>query len=251
MICLTGDVHHMSLYPRHQAIGDGRISEVDSLATYLSIARENGLKTTVFVTGKGVLEEGAKLADLIDPDRVEIGGHTYSAFRPKIIYGTAARLLKLSNGPAFFQRRDIRLTVKTIAQGLGIRIRSWRDHAYRHDRNTYRLLGENGIRFVSDEVRPFNPPVSTGEKGLLSVPINTTPDHENLKHYCENAPFIASTWVEKVIEEVRTLHELRLPAVILAHPICMFVEDRFASFQRLCERLKGYPSCTMKEIGRL
>ncbi|MDD5207532.1 MAG: hypothetical protein PHS17_19035 [Desulfobacterales bacterium] len=249
MICLTGDVHHMSLWPRHQGMEDGRVTEVDCLAAYLDIAKRNGIKTTAFLTGKAVLEEGLKLRKLLDPDFVEVAGHTYTAFRPKIIYGTASRILRLSNGPRFVQKWDIRMTVEMIRKVLGLNILSWRDHAYRHDRNTYGLLARNGIRFVSDEVSNLNAALFTSD-GIQVVPINTTPDHENLPHCRSRAPYSAGRWVERIIQEVAILSARGATAVILAHPACMYVEDRFASFRRLCECLKDHPSCLMKEVVR-
>lgn len=247
MICLTGDVHHMSLWPRHQGMEDGSVTEVDCLAAYLEIARSNGIRTTAFLTGKAVLEEGRKLKKLLDPDFVEVAGHTYTAFRPKIIYGTASRILRLSNGPRFVQKWDIRMTVEMIRKVLGSKILSWRDHAYRHDRNTYGLLARKGIRFVSDEVSNLSTShFKSG--GIHVVPINTTPDHENLPHCSPRAPYSAGSWVERVIQEVSFLRARGATAVILAHPACMYVEDRFASFRRLCEFLKDHPSCFMREV---
>ncbi len=250
MICLTGDIHHMSLRPRHAGLQSGEVSEVDCLSTYLAVAKKYRLKATVFVTGKAVLEEGEKLAGLIG-DEVEVGGHTYSAFRPRLLYGVASRLLRLSNGPCFVQAWDIRRTVEVIRERLGISIVSWRNHAYRHDRNTDRLLHRNGIRYVSDEVRPGIPLAKRGHGSdrLAVVPINTTPDHENMVHAGRtDRPCTPDEWAKRVMGEVRRLHSVRSPAVILAHPSCMYTEDRFESFERLCAFLAGFQSGFMKEV---
>ncbi|MFC1868216.1 polysaccharide deacetylase family protein [Thermodesulfobacteriota bacterium] len=239
----------MSLKPRHQGLEDGRVSETDCLQKYLNIAKKHELKVTLFLTGKLVVEESGRLKEMIDPERVEVGGHTYAAFRPKIIYGTASRILRLSNGPRFIQKRDIRLTMEIIEKILDTRVVSWRDHAYRHDRNTYELLGGNGIRFVSDEVSVLNADGHFLSDNIYVVPINTTPDHENLPHGGQEAKYSAATWVDQILKEVRHLSEQGAVAVILAHPACMYVEDRFVSFKRLCEGLRKYPSCFMKEVS--
>lgn len=248
MICLTGDVHHMSLKPRHQEMEDGLVSEVDCLKTYLEITRRQDLKTTIFVTGKAVKEETNRLRSLID-SRVEVGGHTYSAFRPRILYGLASRFLKLSNGPSRLQEWDIGRTVKAIQDRLGIRIRTWRNHAYRHDRNTNRLLHHHGIQVVSDEVRPGARLQPLSHDGVVEVPINTTADHENMPHSClTDHPLTSDAWVDRVMNEVRLLDSMGSTAVILAHPSCMYVEDRFEGFERLCAFLADYKSVFMSKV---
>ena len=247
-ICLTGDVHHMSLKPRHRQMEGGSVSEVDCLATYLEIVRRHGLKATVFVTGKVAEEEADSLGSLLDP-QVELGGHTYSAFRPRIVYGLASRCLKLSNGPPWLQGWDIGKTVRAIRERLGVRIGTWRNHAYRHDRNTNRLLHRHGIRIVSDQVRPRARLEPVLRDGVMEVPINTTVDHENMPHSRQSArPLTPDAWVGQVMEEVSFLASVQSPAIILAHPACMYVEDRFEGFERLCGFLAGYRSVFMSEV---
>jgi peptidoglycan/xylan/chitin deacetylase (PgdA/CDA1 family) len=237
----------MSLRTKDQRLLPPGTTEVDCMEAYLEIAGKYKLKTTLFLTGKAVKEEGAKIRKLLSPGLTEVGGHTYSAFRPRLIYGAASRLLGLSNGPRSVQKRDIRLTVRIISEKLGIRIRSWRDHSYRHDKNTYPLLHENGIEFVSDEVQPLRTEFPDYMDGVYSIPINTTPDHENLSHSEFEPALSAEEWLDKIIQQAEHILARKGLAVILAHPSCMFIEDRLKTFEKLCKLLRGKPNCYLSE----
>jgi peptidoglycan/xylan/chitin deacetylase (PgdA/CDA1 family) len=245
---VTADVHHMSLKTKDQRLLRDETTEIDCLIRYLEILKRNKLKATIFATGKVVTEEAEKIIKLFDPRLVEIGGHTYSAFRPKIIYGLASRVLKLSNGPKFIQKWDIGLTARVIKQHLGIRIRSWRNHAYRHDRNTYGLLGKQGIEFVSDMIRTSEFSPIEYIDGIQSIAINTTPDHENLPHSGANPALSVTEWANRIMEEVPQNISYKRVAVILAHPTCMYVEDNFETFEKLCSFLNKYPSYFLSEV---
>jgi len=125
-------------------------------------------------------------------------------------------------------------TMRCIKERLGLSVVSWRNHAYRMDRNTYRVAAEVGIRQVSNRVTGLNGTIRQVE-GILEVPINTVPDHESLGHdYHPRMFHSVQDWVDRVLQQIEYHQEHGLPSIILAHPLCMFVEDRLAAFERLC-----------------
>jgi hypothetical protein len=260
MICLTGDVHHLSMKGADQPFL--KLSEVDAAQQYIEIAEGYGIKTTLFLTGKSVFEERESVANLINRPGLEIGGHTYSAFRPKLFYKIYRRMFGLKNGPCFVQRHDIQKTVKIFLDCYDLQLKSWRNHAYRNDKNTYPLLLQNGIRFVSDLAspdikRPFI------KKKLIHVPINILPDHDFLYHgdripgsfdesllLKTNFNMTAMTgeqWLRKVKEQVAYVTNLKGVATLLVHPACMEILDGFKIFKKLCEFLSDFQSVTMSE----
>lgn len=262
MICLTGDVHHMSMQSFDQAFLPG--TEVDAALKYAQIASQFKLKVTLFITGKCVEEEHAKLAILSRYKNVEFGGHNYNAFRPLLPYRLSHLILNRKNGPAFIQKRDIQKTSKIIKEKLGVKIDSWRDHAFRNDANTKKLLFSYGIKYFSDfrspsTVLPFN------DKSLCHFPINTLPDHDHIyhgsfqdrspkdRHRLKNrSPFgmgrmDIKDWLRVVKKQVDNISKQQGVATLLVHPGCMEIGDNFETFMALCSFLSGYESITMNE----
>lgn len=264
-VCLTGDVHHMSLHTGDQRYLRG--TEVDAAIEYARIAEENSLRVTLFVTGKAAREE-REVRTLAARANVELGGHTYSAFTPKLLYnGVFRRVLRRANGPVLYQDLEIKKTVRAFKNQLGTRITSWRDHAYRHDRNTYALLAANGIRFVSDEVDPSElGPRRTRHAPLVSVPINILPDHDHVYHadITPDTPIAGEKrrdrfppwrheveeWLDIVKEQVAGIVTEGGVATILVHPACMEIADGFASLAALCRFLSSYPSAFIRDLAR-
>lgn len=262
-VCLTGDVHHMSLETRDQAYLDG--TEVEAAIEYARIAAKYDVPVTLFVTGKAAVEESEKVRELASMENVEIGGHNYYAFETPV--HKAWRLLgKVTggnvgswNGPRLFQSWEIRRTIRAFLE-IGVEITSWRDHAYRHDSNTAELLAENGITHFSDTVQPDGR--VRREKELTVVPINTPPDHEHVYHAFRTPEFVAESdfdgpfgtksttpdkWTEWVIEVINSRNDGVM--TVLAHPACMQSADEFAAFERLCTRIKGLEHRRLSEIA--
>jgi len=77
-VCLTGDVHHMSLETRDQEYMDR--TEVEAAIEYAEVAAEYDVPVTLFVTGKAAEEEPERVKRLAVMENVEIGGHNYWAF---------------------------------------------------------------------------------------------------------------------------------------------------------------------------
>lgn len=239
MIFLTGDVHQTD--PR---MGDQRYlpsgwTEVRTCERYLELANKHSVFPTLLFTGLAVEREGDLIHSLIERFQFEIGGHTYSANRPRLVLGPSHRLLGLANGPYWWQKADMSKTLRCIQGKLGATVRSWRNHAYRMDRNTYTIAAELGIRYVSNIVAGSEAAFRE-VNGIIEVPINTLPDHEALGHdqhrcICQGA----QDWVDQVLRQIDFQQAHGLPSVILAHPLCMFVEDRLAAFERLCAAIQG------------
>ena len=113
-VCITGDVHHMSLDTRDQEYMDR--TEVDAAIEYAEIAAEYEVPVTLFVTGKAAVEEPAGVRQLANMDHVEVGGHNYWAFTTPIhkLWRALAKVtgerLGSWNGPRLFQSWEINKT---------------------------------------------------------------------------------------------------------------------------------------------
>jgi hypothetical protein len=247
-VCITGDVHHMSLGTRDQEYLDR--TELEAALEYADIAATYDVPVTLFVTGKAAVEEPDRVRRLAAMDNVEIGGHNYWAF------GTPAhkafrRLLGTWNGPRMFQSWEIQKTVNAFSE-LGVEITSWRDHAYRRDANTAGLLTDHRLTHFSDVVGPEEH--VRRQEGLTVLPINTPPDHEHIYHAFRTPKFVEGrdfggpfgsdsyepkVWCDRVLDQVDHHLGRRRKATILAHPSCMRLADDFQSFERLCLDLAG------------
>ena len=81
-ICLTGDVHHMSLKTRDQEYMDR--TEVEAAIEYAEIAAEYDVPVTLFVTGKTAEEEPKRVKRLATMENVEIGGTNIRGVDPPV-----------------------------------------------------------------------------------------------------------------------------------------------------------------------
>lgn len=262
MIVLTGDVHHMSMETRDQRYltdTEPRISE-----TYADIAERHGLKVTFFATGKALEEEPRVFQRLARREHVELGGHNYYAFQPCWLYNWIFyRTFGLWNGPSAFQDWEIQKTIDQFREITGVRIRAWRDHAYRRDHNTYRLLAKNDIQVVSDEVGPKWEGPYQHEDGIVSLPVNIMPDSDHMYHgyfrptttkdwKLKRSRFPSdmmwpNKWLECVKSNIKkTLDKGGIPC-LLVHPAPMKIAGNFEVLDRLCAFLSGYKSITATE----
>lgn len=256
MICLTGDVHHHSY--RGVDTWYSPYSESRLALRYCDIAARHGVKATLFITGKACRQEPALIAELSRMPNCELGGHTYCAFRSPM-HWLWKRIGFGVTGPLFFQTRDIAKTVRAIERLTGKRIRVWRNHAYRHDQHTYTLLASAGIDIVSDHVSATATAPERFSEMLLSLPINTAPDHEHLLHgkYLPGRTtperlagrLSIYDWLETVQDKVRAIEAHGGIATILAHPLCMDVADGMQTFEELCRFLSHYRTGWVSEVG--
>lgn len=245
-VCLTGDVHHMSLETRDQEYMDR--TEVEAALEYAEIAGEHDVPVTLFVTGKAAKEEPERVRTLAAMDHVEIGGHNYWAFSTPI-HKLSRGLTGSWNGPRRFQAWEIRRTLDAF-EAVGVTVTAWRDHAYRHDENTAALLADRSITHFSDVVGPDERLRRTD--GLTVVPVNTPPDHEHVYHAFRTPEFVdgdefsgpfgdesyaVDEWRNWVIDAIQDRTAAGTPATVLAHPSCMALADDLDAFERLCDHI--------------
>lgn len=216
---------------------------------YARIAERFGLKVTLFFTGRALRDDAADALPLRSMEMVEIGGHGWYAFTPRWLNASLRRLSGSPHGHGFWQRRMIAGTCAAVERFAGKPARSWRNHAYVHDANTPRLLADAGIVAWSDEVDLTCAGPYLHETGLVVLPLNTLPDHENLYHgdrtpeRLGDAPALhPSAWRARVLEGVELALAQGGVATILAHPLCMKVVDDWETFEALCAGLAAHRS---------
>lgn len=250
-IVLTGDVHQY-FGGLDQEVVD--TNEAALSVTYAQIAASYGLNVTLFFAARALIEDGEDAGPLLKMSNVEIGGHGWDSLQPRLWHGLLNRTLGSPHGPIWLQRRMIRRTCATISAFSGAPVRSWRNHAYRHDEHTPRLLHDAGIRVWSDRVEPERLGPYEHESGVVVLPINTMPDHENLYHGRRTQEFVArdgsgpsysaDVWLQTVCTQVETIVAAGGRATILAHPACMKIADDWQTFARLCAFLSEFESLT-------
>ncbi|MHA2216760.1 MAG: polysaccharide deacetylase family protein [Candidatus Hodarchaeales archaeon] len=187
MIFLTGDVHHMSFDDPDHDYAD--ITEVEAAVKYVKIAKKHGIKVTLFLTGKCFIEEPDKVREVLKFDNVEIGGHTWNAFQFRPWHYISRLMLGSFYGPRFYQHWDIEKTVNVIEDTSGKKCRSWRGHAFQGDSITEELLVKHEIKVFSNEV-DTEARIRVLDNGLISLPINTLPDHEHIYHGHKTKKFV-------------------------------------------------------------
>ena len=134
MICLTGDLHHMSLKTLNQQHCD--ITEMHTARLFLKHLESHNVKMTCFITGKSFLEEYDDVEPIIQNPLIETGGHNYNAFEFEFFHRIWNKLTKNYNGPQWIQRKDVLKTIEIIKQKSGKEIKVWRNHMYMHGVNT-------------------------------------------------------------------------------------------------------------------
>lgn len=263
-VCITGDVHHMSLDTRDQEYLDR--TELEVALEYASVADRYDVPVTLFCTGKCGAEEPERVRRLTAMDHVEVGGHNYYAFDTPVhkvwraVEKVTNGLVGSWNGPRLFQTWEIMKTVTTL-EAVGAEVQSWRDHAYRHDERTPWLLSDQGITHFSDAVGPRQQ--VRREAGLCIVPVNTPPDHEHVYHAFRTPEFVADSgfegpfgresvtidaWVDWTLDTAEDLLTDSGVATVLAHPACMDLADDLDGFERLCREVSDHELVQVSEI---
>jgi hypothetical protein len=252
-VVLTGDVHHYipSSDRRHALESESALA-----VEYARIAERHGLKVTLFFTGRALHDDAAEARPLLSMQNVEIGGHGWDAFTPKWVYRPLGWLSRSPHGYRTWQRRSIARTCAAVESFAAKPPRSWRNHAYAHDSSTPALLADAGILVWSDEVDLARTRPYAHETGLVVLPINTLPDHENLYHGDRTPETLDDTpalhpaeWRIRVLGAVEATMAERGVATVLAHPLCMKVVDGWDTFEALCSELAGRPSMFATEAA--
>jgi hypothetical protein len=245
-VVLTGDVHHFipSADRRHTAETESALA-----VEYARVAERHGLKVTLFFTGRALQKDAADSRPLLSMENVEIGGHGWDAFTPRWLYRPLARLSGSPQGYAWWQRAMIKRTCAVVERFAGRPARSWRNHAYVNDAHTPRLLADAGIVAWSDAVDLGRKGPYVHDTGLVVLPMNTLPDHENLYHGDRTPEALGDTpslypaeWRARVVAAADAVLADGGVATILAHPLCMKVADGWETFEALCADLAPRPS---------
>ena len=266
MICLTGDIHPMSLRTGNQAACD--MTEVRVAQRYLNLLEEAGVKVTFFITGKCFAEEWQDLQPICEHPLVEVGGHTYYCFKPALWHRAWKKINGSYNGPAWYQRWETNKTVQIIRQRCGKTVRCWRNHMYMHGPFTERVLKACGITICSDGVnRTSNGPV-WHPAGIFNFPLNVMPDHEHLYH-AERTPewvarwvrrynwsddygsrsYYVEAWTDLVLRELEEHEQAGVLSNMLIHPITLYLCDRLESFKRVLAFLADHQTVHMREVA--
>jgi hypothetical protein len=254
MVLLTGDVHHMSLKTKDQTFLPPGTTELVLCEKYLSIANSQGIKPLLFITSRMLIDEEVLLKQLLSRFHFDIGGHYVACSGPlrRLFFGCSRRIFNLANGPAFVQRRGIEHARQVFREKLGYKIKAWRNHAHRTDKNTNKLLAALGFSFVSNRVGNSCARPLLFDRGLWDVPINTLPDHQWLPHSLNKQPKLSvNEWVKKVLEQIENQQQLGIVSTIIAHPCCMYIEDDFRAFEDLCRGIARYKAVTFEELLHL
>jgi peptidoglycan/xylan/chitin deacetylase (PgdA/CDA1 family) len=264
MICLSGDLHHMSLGTGNQAHCD--VTEIQVAQRYLRMLEEAGVRVTFFVSGKSLAEECDHLKPIYESPFVEIGGHNYSCFTPELWHRFWNKAIGSYNGPAWYQRRDALKTANIIRKRTGRQIRCWRNHMYMHGPYTERVLADCGIPICSDGVVRSSIGPTLHKTGTWNFPLNIMPDHEHLYH-AERTPEWVDAWVKRydwsddygsrsyyveewtdlVLEELQQHENHGVVSNMLIHPITLYLCDRFKSFERILDFLSTHETVTMSD----
>ena len=261
MICLTGDIHHLSLRINEQAFLPAGESEVGVAVHYLRLLEEFGVKATFYVTGRTLDEEWEAFQPIAESPLVEIGGHTYAGLPRSRWSALRARLTgrptvshASSHGSYRRQFRDTLRMVDVVRRRTGRRVVSWRSHGLVRDRHTDGILARCGIRFISDELSWDKLLPERTQAGLVSLPLNVIMDHDHLYHAHRTREYVErqkarwtftqdptresypiQEWAEMVVRQVSAIEARGGLATVLMHPLCMFVADEFRTARRLLE----------------
>ncbi|MBT3375698.1 MAG: polysaccharide deacetylase family protein [Lentisphaerae bacterium] len=271
MICLTGDVHPMSLQINDQKhISDSALTETRITQQYVGLLARYGVKATLYVCGGCFRDEWCDLEPVVTHPLVEVGGHMFNARFPRECFDAYGEQTGLWNGPKWFQDWDIGEMIRVAQERGGAEIVSWRAHSYMVDSNSHELLAKHGIKLVSDDVESDSVWPRTIDFGLITHPINVIPDHDHLYHahrtpeYVEEVnrrsygaddfgavSYTIEDWGEKVIEQVERIDRIGGLATVLAHPLCHFLADGFATLEKILARFASKPTVFARDIRDL
>ena len=250
IVFLTGDVHHppdliKRVYYRETSIPPDY--ELKASLLYAKVLNEYGTSCTLFVTGKVLDMFPEIVSEITELANVEIGAHTYYAFRG-LSYGYTflvpvyTKMFKTPYGPKLLIRHDVFRAIQAFKK-LGLKVLSWRTHGYQGNEYLYRLLAKLSVKLVSD-CRSNNLVYKT-EYGIIHVCINMPVDdgisrlswHERTK------------WYYKYLRILGLKAERGEPMVLQLHPINMML-DNFDFLLRVVETLKkmGYRFLKLSEI---
>jgi len=235
IVFLTGDIHHMSMNGLDQQYLYN-ISEVEAAIKYMEIASSYRLKVTLFISGKTFIEEPHNIHNLLKyKDFLEIGGHTYNCFRPRLLHYLYQIIFKSFYGPYFHQKQDINKTLNIIQEFTKKPCLSWRTHELKCDHITYSILQKSGVKYISDRMA-LKGRIKRLENGLIDIPINIISDHNYIYH-----SFITPEFVKfmKLIRQDKYFNCLNLKQIPIKMKLKILAKEIVKKF--LDYQLKNLP----------
>lgn len=265
MICLTGDLHHMTLRTGNQAHCDR--TEIQIARRYLDMLADARVNVTFFVSGKSFAEEWPDLESICRHPFVELGGHNYYCFKPAIWHRFWNKVCKSYNGPYWYQKWETQKTIDIIREKTGKTISCWRNHMYMHGPYTERVLAECGLGVCSDGVQRDSSGPQQHQAGVYNFPLNVMPDHEHLYH-AERTPdwvdhwvrrynwsddygpdsYYIEEWTDRVLDELQSHEDEGVLSNMIIHPITMYLCDRFKSFERILDFLASKETVHISDV---
>lgn len=265
MICLTADLHHMSLKTGNQMHSDK--TEMSLAGEFVKMMEKRNIKGSFFITGRSFLEEWDEVKPIVESSNIEIGGHNYEAFKPEFLHRVWNKLTNNYNGPYAYQYYDTKKTIDTIYAKTGKRINIWRNHMYMHGQNTEKVLSSLGIKICSDGVKKDNFSLNHDPNGIYNLPINIIPDHEHIIH-AERTPewieqwqkrykwsddfgpdsYYIDAWAKLVIDQLKENEANGNLSVMIIHPITMYLADGFKAVQTILDYIETRESIFMSDL---
>lgn len=259
MIILTGDVHSVKMGGWEQKkVG----SEIIASKKYLDILKKHKISCTLFINGICLDndDERSKVKELLEYD-VEFGGHTYNNFDGMNIIKSYVyrKIWSCIYGPASYQIKDIKKT-KIAFENFGLKMNSWRTHAFGSNKRTFKILEKEGVKYVSDllgNIKPFK------YNKIVHVPINIPVDQNTIEYgelKPENRnPFASCTkgrikpeeWFEILKKRINENEKNKNISVLLIHPATMACLDDFKLFEKIVRFLSRYKSIKISELDQI
>jgi hypothetical protein len=255
MIYLTADVHQRNLGNNESKLLSKTPMEL--ARTYSEICTKYKIKHTIYIVAIALSENKTITKYLMDNEYVNLGVHTYSAFRipffrNRIIHKLYRRAYKYW----IIQKMDIKLATQIFKQ-YGIKASHWRTHAYASNKHTEKLLKEMGYKTISDVKKRDGEIKLTN--GLLNYPINVISDHEYLVHGSNantdlNDPFFskrleAKEWLKEILWQINQNERNGKSSTILIHPECMEILDKFKTFEAFCKEISNLENGHIGELN--
>lgn len=246
MIVLTGDIHQQSLRNSEHSLGYNK--EHPYAKKYLEITKKYKIKTTLYVTGREILDHQKFWEKTSKRKDVLLAGHTFDAFQTKNMSRIMGRIL-WKNNYLEWQKKDLE-KAKQAFRTINIELRHWRGHNYVH--YDEKMLRSCGITTSSDyQMYDAYEPKITKSGKLLQVPITVMPDHENFNHGAIDWKFLdINSWCEIIMERTEYLEKKKLPSILLIHPTCMRIADNFKTFNKICKELGRYEPGFISEVKK-
>jgi len=248
MIYITGDVHsRIGGHWEQEKSGD----EIFNTIKYLKILKKYKLKSTLFINGVLLDNSSEKIKGILEYD-VELGGHTYDNFSSMRAVKSYVyrKLWGCIYGPESFQKRDIMRTKRAFKR-RGLKMTSWRTHAFGSNEKTFEILQKEGVRHVSDLLGRTDVFESGG---IVHVPVNIPvdivtisvgpwrPENRDPFASCTKGRIEPEEWFDIIKKRVIENEKNGKNSVLLLHPITMAALDNFEMFEKICSFLSQFES---------